>query len=104
MISQQLLSIDANATIHAFEPDPTLCGNLKALFQRHEKIHIHQLALSGEDGSAEFRLYGDNKLNSIHSPGKDFFGGDVVRTISRSNAISPNGLLSDSCLYLFIIH
>ena len=54
--SKSLLTIDDSATIHAFEPDPTLCRHLKKSFQRDEEVQIHQLAVSDENGQAEFRL------------------------------------------------
>jgi FkbM family methyltransferase len=63
----QMRPIFPRATFHAFEPYPPTFATLQKNWGNHPNISLHPLALSHENGSAEFFINEDSATNSLLS-------------------------------------
>jgi len=80
------LAVRQDATVHAFEPTPEIAARLRetAKLNRLDQLHVHEVAVSSEDGHATLRRcrgeLGTNEgMNFI---GPDFGEGtEIVRTV-----------------------
>lgn len=87
IFSLAALAVEPDAVVHAFEPTPEIATRLRetATLNRLDRLHVHQVAVSSENGHAVLNRYrgelGTNGgMNYITTAGTDA-GAEVVPTV-----------------------
>lgn len=92
----QLLSHHANATVHAFEPQPVCNARLREQYASFPNVHIHNNAVSNASGV--FKLYFDRAGSGLASLSKrelSHLGIDFQKSIDVSTVVLDDFLAAN---------
>jgi FkbM family methyltransferase len=87
IFSLAAIAVQHDATVHAFEPTPEIATRLRetAALNRLDRLHVHQVAVSSENGHATLNRYrgalGTNEGMNFITIAEDHPGAELVPTV-----------------------